>query len=139
MAVRFAAKMLPENKPLPWTERDWDGEVVPIPTFPPDCASQVLLKVVSIVVEAFERFNNPEKVDEAVLANKYAPVPETVSWVVEAFPKVVRPVTFKVPVADIFEAVRFSLKNPLPATESLTKGLVVPIPTFPIRDESPET
>ena len=48
------------------------------------------------MVEALERFNKPEKVEEAVLANKYAPVPEMVNWVAEALLKVVGPATFKV-------------------------------------------
>ncbi len=45
--------------------------------------------------------------------------------------KVESPKAFKVPVAVIFEAVKSSLKNPEPATESLAKGEVVPIPTIP--------
>ncbi len=34
VAVMFAAKRLPEKRPLPCTESVWEGVVVPIPTFP---------------------------------------------------------------------------------------------------------
>jgi hypothetical protein len=45
-------------------------------------------------------------------------------------PRVPSPVTESVPVAVRLAAVRLSLKYPLPATESLVKGEVVPMPTF---------
>ena len=53
VAVRLAAEMLPEKRPLPWTERSCEGEVVPMPTFPPVVARYVLFVVVSWVVVAF--------------------------------------------------------------------------------------
>ena len=34
VAVRFAAAMSPEKRPLPWTESFWAGLVEPMPTFP---------------------------------------------------------------------------------------------------------
>ena len=34
VAVIFAAERLPEKRPLPWTERSCEGEVVPMPTLP---------------------------------------------------------------------------------------------------------
>ncbi len=40
-------------------------------------------------------------------------------------------VTERVPVAVMFEAVRFPLKKPLPATARVVKGEVVPMPTLP--------
>ena len=46
--------------------------------------------------------------------------------------KVGTPATERVPVAVMLEAVRPSLKNPAPATESLAKGVVVPMPTLPV-------
>ncbi len=48
-----------------------------------------------------------------------------------AFASVVLPVTDSVPVAVMLLAVRLPLKNPLPATESVAKGEVVPMPTLP--------
>lgn len=44
---------------------------------------------------------------------------------------VVEPITERVPVAVIFDAVTLPLKNPLPATDSVANGEVVPIPTLP--------
>ena len=40
VAVMLAAERLPEKRPLPWTERSCEGEVVPMPTEPPrNCAA----------------------------------------------------------------------------------------------------
>lgn len=46
-------------------------------------------------------------------------------------PTVVNPENVAVPVAVMFVAVRLPVKNPLPETESLANGEVVPTPTFP--------
>jgi len=48
--------------------------------------------------------------------------------------KIESPLTFKVPVAVMLLAVRFSLKNPEPATDNFAKGLVVPMPTLPVEE-----
>jgi hypothetical protein len=52
VAVMFPAERLPETRAFPWTERAWDGEVVPIPTFPPVVAKYADPDDVRAVVEA---------------------------------------------------------------------------------------
>ena len=55
VAVRLAIDTLPENRPLPWTERakSDDGEVVPIPTLPPNVPKYAEPVDVRAVVEAY--------------------------------------------------------------------------------------
>ena len=49
----------------------------------------------------------------------------------ESVPSVVLPSTERVPVAVMLEAVSELLKKPLPATERVAKGEVVPMPSIP--------
>ena len=65
---------------------------------------------------------------------QFAPnVPVEVAPVVDTAARVEAPVTDSVPVAVKLEPVILPLKNPLPATLSVAKGEVVPMPTLPIR------
>src|SRR5665213_3526797 len=59
---------------------------------------------------------------------------DTVRLVVEALVRDVSPATERVPVAVMLVAVRFPEKYPVPATERVVKGEVVPIPTLPFAD-----
>ena len=43
--------MLPENKALPWTERSWDGEVVPMPNKPVSANRPASLKIPEFKIE----------------------------------------------------------------------------------------
>ena len=90
-----------ERKPLPKVARPVRfevPEVVNVPMFA-DCAKRL--------------------VEEAMVEKKLVEV---------AFARVVLPATERVPVAVRFAEVRLPLKKPLPATESIAKGEVVPIP-----------
>lgn len=48
VAVRLASERLPEKRAFPWTERGWEGVVVPIPTLP--LARSVMVEVAVRVV-----------------------------------------------------------------------------------------
>ena len=61
---------------------------------------------------------------------KYAEPVEPIC-VVEAYPSVVSPVTLRVPVAIKLARETLPEKRPLPWTESLVAGVVVPMPTLP--------
>ena len=60
VAVRPATERLPESRPLPCTERSWEGELVPIPTLPEEFASNVVPETVNCVVEAYSNMEVEE-------------------------------------------------------------------------------
>src|ERR1700674_4498714 len=88
------------------------GDVVPVP--PLDTASGELSVRELIVAAASVAMEEKRFVDDAVVAKNAVEV---------ALASVVLPDTLSVPVA-----VRFPLKKPLPATESVAKGELVPMP-----------
>jgi len=71
-------------------------------------------------------------VDDATEAKKVVEVAfEVVAFCAVKFWRVVELRAIRVPVAVIFAAVRFEEKKPVPTTEKVVNGVVVPIPILP--------
>ena len=121
VAVRLAAVKFPLKYPFPFTSNLFEGDEVPMPRLP---LAKILKRLVKGDDEAMVKSDDVEmrvvgawrkKGDDGVLV----PMPKL-------------PPTVRVPVAVMFAAVRFPLRNPFPLTSNLFEGDEVPNPTKPL-------